>query len=410
MAQRWTGIMLLWGIGVLAAAQLGKVAALVPFLLQDLGLSLVEAGWLVSLIEAGGASLGLAAGLVITRLGSRRALTIGLVLLAAASLGEGLGPGVAALFAARLAESLGYLFIVIAAPSLVAALAGPEQRAAALALWSTFVPAGLAIGAALTGAATALLSWQGVMLGWAAAAMIALSASYLLPHDVGRHASGYVMPGRSVWLLAAGFGCYTAVEVGFLALLPAYLTEEWGFGPGLADGITGGASAATLAGSAASARVLRRAGPHHGRGVALRLVALGLIVPALLLFAAFPPNGERALIGAAGVALASVTLNAVSGTAPAVVLARLADLVQAASGRLPDMAAANGVLAQFDAAGSLAGPPFLGYVASRWGWPAIAPTAALASLISFGLIVLAEQASRRASLCAAPPISAPNTR
>jgi len=109
------------------------------FLLQDLGLSLVQAGWLVSLTEAGGAGLGLAAGFVIARLGSRRALTIGLVLLAAASLGEGLAPGVAALFAARLAESLGYLFIVIAAPSLVAALASPEQRAAALALRSAFV-------------------------------------------------------------------------------------------------------------------------------------------------------------------------------------------------------------------------------------------------------------------------------
>ena len=68
------------------------------------------------------------------------------------------------------------------------------------------------------------------------------------------------------------------------------------------------------------------------------------------------------------------------------------------------------MLAQFGAAGSFAGPPFLGYVASRWGWPAIAQTAVLASLIPFGLIGLAEQASRRASLRAAPPISAPNTR
>ena len=195
------------------------------FLLQDLGLSLVQAGWLVSLTEAGGAGLGLAAGLVIARLGSRRALTIGLVLLAAASLGEGLAPGRGAVCGALGREPrLSFHCHCRTEPRRCAREPGTAGRGTGAA--ERLRPAGLAIGAALTGAATALFSWQGVMLGWAAAAMIALSASYLLRRDVGRHASGYIMPSGSVWLLAAGFGCYTAVEVGFLALLPAYLTEQ----------------------------------------------------------------------------------------------------------------------------------------------------------------------------------------
>jgi len=41
MARRWPAILLIWGIGVLAAAQLGKFAALIPLMRRDLDLSLV---------------------------------------------------------------------------------------------------------------------------------------------------------------------------------------------------------------------------------------------------------------------------------------------------------------------------------------------------------------------------------
>ena len=63
MNGRWPTIILLWFIGVLAAAQLGKMAALMPAIRADLGLSLSSAGLMVSLIEAGGASLGAIAGI-----------------------------------------------------------------------------------------------------------------------------------------------------------------------------------------------------------------------------------------------------------------------------------------------------------------------------------------------------------
>ena len=42
----------MYGTGVLAAAALGKVAPAVPLLRTDLGLSLGQAGWLVSAITA----------------------------------------------------------------------------------------------------------------------------------------------------------------------------------------------------------------------------------------------------------------------------------------------------------------------------------------------------------------------
>ncbi|SEE40800.1 Nitrate/nitrite transporter NarK [Rhizobiales bacterium GAS188] len=391
MARPWPSIILIWGIGVLAAAQLGKLAALMPLLRRDLDLSLAQAGWLVSLIEASGACLGLVAGLAIGRVGSRTALTAGLSLLASACLAEALATGIAALLAARLVESAGYLLIVIAAPSLITSVAGPADRGRALALWSSFVPAGLAIGTALTGQATSLLSWPDVLLLWAVVAAVVLAASFRLPALGGVRSQSFGLPAGAVWLLAAGFGCYTCVEVGVLALLPAYLAEQWGLAASSAGMVTGAASAATLLGSAAASLALGRAGSRRGRGRALCLIATGLLVPALMLFAAFPQPGMCELIGVGGVCLLAVGLNAASGLVPAVTFARLPDLANLTAGRVSDVATANGLLAQFGAAGSLAGPPLLGFVASRWGWASLAPAASLCSVLSLGFIILAER-------------------
>jgi hypothetical protein len=49
-------------MGLLAAAQLGKLAALIPMVRRDLGLPLAQAGWLVSRIEANGAGFSLVPG------------------------------------------------------------------------------------------------------------------------------------------------------------------------------------------------------------------------------------------------------------------------------------------------------------------------------------------------------------
>ena len=155
MNGRWPTIILLWFIGVLAAAQLGKMAALMPAIRADLGLSLSSAGLMVSLIEAGGASLGAIAGILAARFSGRAVLAAGSILVATAGLAGAAAPDAALLYAARLIESIGYLMVVIAAPSLIAMAAG-RASATALALWSTFVPVGIAAGTILSGLAASL--------------------------------------------------------------------------------------------------------------------------------------------------------------------------------------------------------------------------------------------------------------
>ena len=62
MVRRWFPILALWLIGVLAAAQLAKIASIAPLLRERFELSLPQTGWLISLLEVGGGLFGFVAG------------------------------------------------------------------------------------------------------------------------------------------------------------------------------------------------------------------------------------------------------------------------------------------------------------------------------------------------------------
>ncbi|ESQ85794.1 hypothetical protein AEAC466_01055 [Asticcacaulis sp. AC466] len=358
----------MWLVGVLAAAQLGKFAALATVIRTDLSLSLVGAGWLVSLIETGGASLGLVAGLLIGRWGSRRALIGGLSLLTVAGLAEGFSATALPLFVCRVIESAGYLAIVIAAPSLIATIARPRDQAAALTLWSTFVPVGFAIGMGLSGVGLLIANWMTILLVWGLVAAMVLAGCLRTTLPEIRTRGSFALPGRPAWLLSMGFGFYTLIFVGLIALLPVYLNERTGLTPTLAATVTGIASATTLVGAVVAAAVMRREAVW-GRWLAM---TLGLLVPAGLCGLVFGGGAPLAVIGIVFV------LFAISGIPSSLIFARLPHMA-GRDGQPPAIAAANGVLTQFGAGGSLIGPPVLAFIVDHWGWPALA-TAALAGL------------------------------
>ena len=86
--------------GVVAALHVGKLPPAIPVLRDALGLTLVQAGFLLSLVQLAGMTLGVVFGVVADTLGSRRSMTLGLVLLAIVSALGGLTQGVAPLDAA----------------------------------------------------------------------------------------------------------------------------------------------------------------------------------------------------------------------------------------------------------------------------------------------------------------------
>lgn len=374
---RWPAIFVIYAIGLLASAQLGKFAALVPVIQPDLGLGLTAAAALVSLIETGGAAIGLVAGAFVGRHGTRAVLAAGLGLLAIAGIGEALAGSVPVLFAWRLVESLGYLAIVVAAPTLMALTATPARRGMAMALWSTFFPVGFALGSVLAGLMAPALSWRPVLVASAVLAAAALTVVWFLPRPEGDGCRGPSrpagMPPLPVWWLSFGFGCYTVFAVGQIALLPSYLADRLGLATGAAGLITGLASFATVAGGLSAARLMR-----HRSALPLILGAC-MVLPALLLFGIF------GLQGVGQVALLAVVLNIVTGIVPAMTFARLPDLCPTATA----MARGNGLLAQCGAAGSLLGPPAYAAAIDLSGWQGAALTGAAMSAVSLGLLLAA---------------------
>jgi len=378
----WLAILVIYAAGVAAAAQLGKLSALLPPMQRDLGLDLTTAALLVSLLEIGGATLGLFAGVVISRVGARRALLAGLLLLAAAAAGMAASSAVAGMFLWRIVEAVAYLAVAVAAPTLTIATASPAQRSTALALWSTFFPVGFATGSILAGLGVEVAPWRWVLLGSAALTALLLLPSWRLPTppEAAPRRAGGARPTRAplgAWLMAIGFACYTTFEVGLLAVMPAYFTGQRGVSASTAGLITGAAAFASVLGGLAAAWWMRRDRPLGG------FTAFGIAVPALLLFAVFTPSQGSWLWPAA----AATLLNAISGAVPAVVFARLPDAV----GPGGDMATANGLLAQGGASGSLLGPPLLAAAASHFGWPAAAGAGLAASALCLALLALAQR-------------------
>lgn len=83
--------------GVCAALHVGKLPPGIPVLRAELGLTLVQGGFLLSVMQMAGMTLGVLAGLLADRTGLRRTMLLGLCLLTLGSAADtGAGPAAAA--------------------------------------------------------------------------------------------------------------------------------------------------------------------------------------------------------------------------------------------------------------------------------------------------------------------------
>lgn len=389
MHRSWFPILALWLLGILAAAQFAKMSVIAPILRGGFGLSLPQLGWLISLMEVGGAVFGLVSGLALARFGMRGFLLAGLAILSAASLMEAFAATAFLLFAARAIEGIGYVLVVIAAPTAIAATADDRLRPRALALWSTFVPVGIAAGGAITGLAAGMLGMRGVMLLWAAMIAAAVPVALRLPLAAIPPAR-IRFPAAAAWISTFGFGLYTVFISAVTMLLPSFLIERCGATMGEAALVAGTASLAVLPGAAAAMWLMREGDIGMRRTLFFSALALVPTVPLVLLLYG---DASTALSRIGTVAVLAV---AISGLVPPLVFARLPLLAGASSPEDPRIATANGLVTQFGAGGALVGPPIGGIIVSIWGWNGLG-VAAGALVIAILVAVIASEYAGRAS-------------
>ncbi len=364
-ATRWNVLFLALFAGIFGAFQNGKMPAALPTLTADLGLTLVEAGWAVSLLYGITTVLGLASGAFADLWGARRFVTAGLLIVAGASFLGGFATGAFGLLATRFLEGLGLMAVFVAAPALIHRAAAPRHQRFAFGIWSGYMPAGTSFMILVTPPVIGAVGWRG--LWWLNTALLAgfallfWTATRRAPDPraaaAGRLARfrgdlGAVLRARGPWLLALCFATYTAGYLCVASFLPTLLIAG-GIGQVLAGTLVALVVAANVAGNLFSGWLLQ-CGAARGLLIAIAAATMGglsLVVyatdldPAAKLAAAFVYSFVGGLLPAA-----------VMGGAP----------VHAPSPA--QIGTTNGLILQWGNLGQLAAPPIFAALASTGGW------------------------------------------
>lgn len=287
--------------GVSAALHLGKLPPAVPALQASLGIGLVEAGFLLSLVQVASMTLGLLVGLAADTIGLRRSMLTGLAVLTVASLLGGMVDGAHAvqwLLLLRAVEGIGFLLTVMPGPGLIRALTPPGADKAALGLWGAYMPLGVALALLL---GPALIAWGGWADWWWALSIVsagaalwlwlAVPADRLRPAAAGHAAGGWsarlraTVGARAPWLVALTFAVYSSQWMAVIGFLPAIYAGA-GVPAAWNAVLTALAAAMNIVGNIAGGRWLQR-------GVAPeRLLQLGFLTMALGGVAAFAQAGQ----------------------------------------------------------------------------------------------------------------------
>lgn len=358
--------------GVCAALHIGKLPPALPVLRDALGVTLVQAGFLLSMVQVAGMTLGLVLGALADNLGGRRAMLMGLMLLSASSALGAAAQSAPALLALRAAEGFGFLLVSLPAPGLLRRYVPPSHLSRMLGFWGAYMPTGTALALLAGPAVIALAGWPAwwLLLAALSAGMTAWLA-WGLPPDPARDAPAAASrtDGRGAgrlrrtlsslgpWLPALGFATYSSQWLAVIGFLPTIYAQA-GWAGTVAAFATAAAAAVNMAGNIGAGRLLHRGIPPP------RLMQAGylaMIVGAAIAFAPWTTESGPAVAAArlGGVLLFSAVGGLVPGT-----------LFSLAVRLAPDESTVSttvGWMQQCSAFGQFAGPPLVAWAAAQAG-------------------------------------------
>jgi cyanate permease len=230
----WPAVAAAIATGVVAAAYVGKLPPALPALTSEFGLSLVAAGWVVSMFNAIATVTAIFFGVAADRAGAFRACIVGLVLLAVGGAAGVLASGTVGLMASRVVEGIGFIAVSVAAAALVFTAAAPDDRKLALGVWSAYMPFGFAVTVLAAPPLLAAVGWRGLWIAVIVATAICgvwvatQRRQYALPPAGGRSLAAITAALRQPgpWWVAAAMGFYTAQWSSVMVWLPTFLVQE----------------------------------------------------------------------------------------------------------------------------------------------------------------------------------------
>ena len=216
----------------LVLADSSVVVLALPEIYRELDTSVAGVTWVLISFNLVMALAAVPAALAARRAGPGRAAAVGLAIFAGAGLACGLSDQLSTLVVARCVQALGGALAVTAALELLPATVGSERRAAVV--WASAGATGAALGPAIGGFLTELVSWQSIFL---LQVPVALAAAVPIL-AVARHeaATGIIEPelrrtGRPHFWANVALAMVSAAIAAALFLLVLLLIEGWRLSP-----------------------------------------------------------------------------------------------------------------------------------------------------------------------------------
>ncbi|NIF30325.1 MFS transporter [Pantoea sp. Tr-811] len=385
--------------GVVAAVHLGKVSPAIPLLQEALGLSLVQAGFLLSLMQIAGMLAGMLIGYHCDRLGPRASLLIGQGILCVASFAGSLSQDVYQLLALRAFESLGFLMVVLPTPGLLRRIVPHNRLALHLGLWGCYMALGTSVAFFSGPIFLQFFSWR---IWWCMAALTSAIIIHQLwarlPHGLSRaHRAGAQamnplvhMPlrsqiiahlkGRDTWYIGIAFAMYAGQWLAVIGFLPSIYATA-GVSPTKSAPLTAIAALANIFGNIAAALLLHR-------GVNTKtLLTIGYVGMTVMSLAAFIPlTGDMPVLRYCAV----IVYSGIGGVIPG----SLYLLAINATPNERQLSSTFGRVQQLTSTGMFLMPPLLArlaYLAGGWHWTWLATS--FASIL--GLVLVSRLASKK---------------
>lgn len=369
--------------GVSAALHVGKMSPALPVLRDALGVSLLQAGFLLSLVQFAGMLFGLLAGLAADGIGLKRSMLIGLAVLTIAGALGALAEQPGTLLLLRACEGFGFLLAVMPGPGLIRRLTPASHMQSALGMWGAYMPLGTALALASGPLVIGFAGWRG---WWLLMAGLTLAMALWVVFAIGPddHPKPSAAPkarrtmasqrvtwtlrvrrtlsARGPWLVALCFALYSGQWLAVIGFLPSVVAQSGRFGTAAAS-LLALAALVNVVGNVASGRLLQR-------GIAAQNLLTGgfiaMAIGAVIAFADLGWSGSPdtvAVIRYLGVLLFSMVGGLIPGT-----------LFSLAVRLAPDDSSVSttvGWMQQLSALGQFLGPPLVAWIAAAaggWQW------------------------------------------
>ena len=354
----WRAVWAVFAAGLAAGAHLGKVPPALPLLREELGLTLVESGFIATMFNVMGMTVGMLAGVLCDRLGHKRLALIGLAVMAAGGTLGAAAPGFRTLLLSRFLEGIGFIVFVVSAPALLTAAAEDvRDRSRALGLWSAYMPTGGTIALLAAPVLIAVWGWRGLWMGLALATVAAALVIARVPASRYGGVSSLSLVVESLaqkgnLAMAALFAFYVAQWTSVMIWLPTFLVDEHGV------------STRTAAIATALMVLVNAPGNIAGGWLLSRGVRRATLVVAASLVAAACELAMLTDVLSPALRYASVLVFSLCiGVIPASIFAGLP-----VHAKTPQhIGTGNGIVNQASQAGQFLGPLLLAWLASNFG-------------------------------------------